>query len=568
VAADPPPGPAPGEVSRRLAASLQAVKRVLSNPDLRRLEIAWTLAIAAEWALIVALLVFTYERGGTFGVGLLGVARTLPTLVGVPLASTLGDRHSRIRLMLGCYLIALATSVAAAIAMAQDAPLLVVLAVAAVNAVATTAIRPLQNTIIPSLARSPEELVAANVATSTGEGIGVLVGPGLGGILMVFGPAVVATAGAVGMALATIAFTRIRDKPARLRPTSDAADGSSGRRMRSHFAVGFAALRTLPTPTLLMAVFGVQPFVRGVLTVLIVAASIDLLGLGDPGVGLLNAAIGAGGIIGAVATILLIGHRRLAVFFLLALAFWGAPISVVGLLPVALVAVVAMGVIGGANAVLDVAGFTTLQRTIPNEVRASVLGVFEGYIAAMAGLGGLAAPLLLSVFGIAGALVVTGAILPVLAVVSSRIVLRADDIALVPERQLTLLRGIAMFAPLPITTIEQLAGSLVPVRFAAGEVLMLAGDPGDRFILIESGTVEVEQDGATLRSIGPGGSVGEIALLRGIPRTATVRAVTEVSAFALDSASFIAAVTGDRDAARSAEHVVDARLANADDGST
>ena len=328
---------------------------------------------------------------------------------------------------------------------------------------------------------------------------------------------------------------------------------------------GFTALRSLPTPFLVMAVFGVQPFVRGVLTVLIVAASIELLGLGDPGVGLLNAAIGAGGIIGAVATILLIGRTRLAMVFLLALVFWGAPISVVGLVPVAWVAVVAMVVIGGANAVLDVAGFTTLQRTIPNDVRASVLGLFEGYVAAMAGLGGLAAPVLLAAFGISGALVVTGAILPVLAVLSARFVVRADDIALVPERQLRLLRGVAMFAPLPITTIEQLADSLVPVRFAAGEILMRAGDPGDRFILIETGTVEVEQDGATIRSIGPGGSVGEIALLRGVPRTATVRATTDVGAFALDSASFIAAVTGDRDAARSADHVVDARLANAAD---
>jgi CRP-like cAMP-binding protein len=93
---------------------------------------------------------------------------------------------------------------------------------------------------------------------------------------------------------------------------------------------------------------------------------------------------------------------------------------------------------------------------------------------------------------------------------------------------------------------------------------MRAGDPGDRFILIETGTVEVEQDGATIRSIGPGGSVGEIALLRGVPRTATVRAATDVRAFALESASFIAAVTGDRDAAGFADRVVDARLANAE----
>lgn len=543
-----------------MAASLQAIRRILSNPDLRRLEIAWTLSVAAQWALIVALLVDAYERGGSVGVGLLGLARTLPTLIGVPLASTLGDRHSRVQVLLGVYLTALATCAVAAVALAQDAPVLVVVVIAAVNAVATAAIRPLQNAIVPGLARSPEELVATNVATSTGEGMGLLIGPGFGGILLVFGPAVVATAGAVGMALATVAFTQIHaDRTATGHPA----------RARSHagFLAGVSALRRLPTPVLVMAVFGIQPFVRGVLAVLVVVASIELLGLGQPGVGLLNSAIGAGGIIGAVGTILLVGQRRLALFMVLALVFWGAPISVVGLVPVAWLAVVAMAVVGAANAVLDVAGFTTLQRTIPNDVRASVLGLFEGYVAAMAGLGGIVAPLLLAAFGTLGAFVVTGAILPVIALVSARGMLRADDIALVPERQLRLLRGVPMFAPLPITTIERLAEGLAPLRFTPGEVLMRAGDAGDRFILIEAGTVKVEQGGATLRTIGPGGHVGEIALLRGIPRTATVRAVTDVEAFGLDPSTFIAAVTGDRDAAMHADRVVGARLANTDDRS-
>jgi hypothetical protein len=506
--------------------------------------------------LVVALLVFTYERGGTVGVGLLGVARTLPTLVGVPLATALGDRRSPIRVLLGVYLTAFATTIVAALALAQDAPVFAVLVIAAVHAIATAAIRPLQNTIIPGIARSPDELIASNVATSTGEGVGLLVGPGLGGVLLVFGPAVVAAAGGIGMVLAAVAFAQIHRAmvaPDRRRPTPQLTGGVT-------------ILRRLPTPFLVMAVFGVQPLVRGMLTVLIVVASIQLLGLGYPGVGLLNSAIGAGGILGAVATILLIQRKRLAVFFLLGLAFWGIPISVVGMLPVAWIAIVALGVVGAANAVLDVAGFTTLQRTIPNEMRASVFGLFEGYIAAMAGLGGIVAPILLTVLGTQGALILVGAILPVLAVASSRGVLRADDIALVPARQLQLLRGVVMFAPLPITTIEQVADGLRPLHFAPGDILMLAGEPGDRFILIDAGTVEVEQAGATLRMIGPGGYVGEIALLRGIPRTATVRAVTEVSAFGIDSRAFIAAVTGDREAAVFADRVVDARLANTDAG--
>jgi len=552
------------EIRLQLAASQHALRRVLLNPDLRRLGTAWTLSIAAQWALIVALLVYAYQEGGAVGVGILGLARTLPTLIGVPIASTLGDRHSGTRVLLGIYATALATAIAAAVALALGSPFVILLVIAAVNAVATAAVRPLQNTIIPGLARSPEELVAANVATSTGEGVGLLVGPALGGILLVLGTAAAATAGALGMALATIAFSRVRPL-IRLPGAASAARQSHGGRSKAGFLDGFRSLRSLPTPLLIIVVFGVQPFVRGMLTVLIVVATIGTLGLGESGVGLLNSAIGAGGIIGAIGSVLLVGRRRLAPFFILGLVFWGAPISVVGLLPVVWVAVAAMAVVGASNAILDVAGFTLLQRTIPNEMRASIMGLFEGYIAATAGLGGIVAPLLLAVLGVQGAFLVTGAILPVVAAVSLRGVLRADDVALVPEHQLRLLRGISMFAPLSVSTVEQLAGSLTALHFAPGEVLMRAGDPGDRFILIDAGSVEVEQAGKTLRTIGAGGHVGEIALLRSIPRTATVRAVTETSAFGLDSASFIAAVCGDREAAVSAERVVDARLANNED---
>jgi hypothetical protein len=238
---------------------------------------------------------------------------------------------------------------------------------------------------------------------------------------------------------------------------------------------------------------------------------------------------------------------------------------VIGLVPLAWVAVAAMVVVGLANAVLDVAGFTTLQRIIPNDVRASVLGVFEGNVAAMAAIGGIVAPLLISAFGISGALVVTGAILPVAVALTARGVLACDDIALVPERQCQLLRSVAMFGTLPMSTIEELAGELEPLTFGPGETLMRAGEVGERFLIIDRGTVEVVTEGAPVRTIGPGGYCGEIALLRDIPRTATVRTITDVAAYGLRGEDFVAVVTGDRDAARSAARVVDARLANQPD---
>ncbi len=545
-------------VRDQLRISVAAIRRILLNPDLRRLEIAWTLSVAAQWALVVALLVYAYDQGGTVAVGLLAAARTLPTLVGVPLATALGDRRSAIRVLLGVYLTAAVTATIATIALWQDAGVLPVFAVAAANAVATAAIRPLQMAIVPALARSPEELIATNVTSSTGEAIGLFVGPAFGGLLLAFGPVTGAAAGAVGMLLATVAFTQIRGAGS-LEP----GVRSAGPRPSAGILAGFGALRSMPTQRVVIAVLGVQPFVRGLLTVLIVVAAIDLLGLGDPGVGLLNAAIGAGGVIGAIGTMLLVGRHRMAGTTLIALAVWGVPIAVIGIVPIASVALFAMGVLGAANAVLDVSAMTLLQRIIPGDVRVSVLGVFEGYMAAMAAAGGILAPVLVSALGVSGAMVVAGVLLPLATLLASRPVLRADDIALVPARQAELLRGVPMFAPLSLATIEGLAGSMQPVSFAARDLLMQAGTSGDRFVLIDSGSVAIEKEGVQVATIGSGGYVGEIALLRAIPRTATVRALTDIEAFGLDGCDFIAAVTGDRDALRSADIVIGARLADA-----
>jgi CRP-like cAMP-binding protein len=103
------------------------------------------------------------------------------------------------------------------------------------------------------------------------------------------------------------------------------------------------------------------------------------------------------------------------------------------------------------------------------------------------------------------------------------------------------------------------------MRVAAGEALMREGEIGDRFYVVDTGTALVSQSGHPIRTIGPGGYVGEIALLRGVPRTATVTASSELRAFVLDSASFVAAVTDDVEAAASARGIVAARLGNAAD---
>jgi hypothetical protein len=229
--------------------------------------------------------------------------------------------------------------------------------------------------------------------------------------------------------------------------------------------------------------------------------------------------------------------------------------------PAVWVALAAMAVVGAGNAVLDVSGFTLLQRTVPNAVRGRVFGVLEALVMLAVGVGAALGPLLVLLLGVQGAWIATGALLPLLAVASWRGIAAADRRAVIPERELTLLRGVPMLQVLPLTALEQVAGELRPMRFAAGDVVIKRGEVGDRFYVIASGEVEVDISDQVLRRLGAGQSFGEVALLRDVPRTADVVAVTDLELFAIARDPFVCAVTGDRQSQRAADEVITERLA-------
>jgi hypothetical protein len=480
----------------------------------------------------------------------------LPSAIAAPIATGLGGRYRRDRVLTATYVGASAAAAALALGLYAGAGAGLVFVLAGVVATLGTLVRPTQAALLPALARSPGELVASNVVSSTGEGVGALVGPALGAALVILGgPALVAAAGAVGLASAAAAVLPIDVAPAGGPPASRTR--ARRQSLLAGASEGIRALARLPAPRLIIFSFTSQTFVRGMLTVCLVAAAVSTLGLGPAGVGTLNAAIGAGGLIGAVLAFGLVGRHRLAPTFALSLVTWGAPILMIGLFPHPLLAVILLAVVGIGNAALDVSGFTLLQGTVPDPVRAAVLGVFEGLIGLTVAIGGLVASALVERFGVQGALVVTGAVLPTLAVLLWPRLSRLDDQLIVPEAQLALLGGVPMFEPLSLAVKEQLAGALVPVRFPAGADLIREGDPGDAFYVIVRGMTQVSQGGRERRVIGAGGSCGEIALIRGVPRTATVRATTDVEAYRLDGGDFLAAVTGNPYSAAVATRVVE-----------
>jgi MFS family permease len=300
-----------------------------------------------------------------------------------------------------------------------------------------------------------------------------------------------------------------------------------------------------------------QAFVRGCLNVLIVVAAFDLLDGAGGTVGLLTAAIGAGGVIGAIVSSTYHGGR-LARVFALSLFGWGIPIVLMAPSPELIGALVLLAIIGASNSVEDVSGFTLLQRAIRDDALSGVLGLIWGAAMGALALGSIATPILVRELGARTAFVLVGVLLPVLTIAGFRRMRALDDLA-APTRQQLLVNEVPMFAPLSLAGKERLATRLTAVDVPAGEVVVRAGEVGDRFYIIESGTVSIELPEGEKES-GAGDYFGEIALLRDVPRTASVTAVTATRLYALERADFLAAVTGHALAEAAADEIVDARL--------
>ena len=213
-----------------------------------------------------------------------------------------------------------------------------------------------------------------------------------------------------------------------------------------------------------------------------------------------------------------------------------------------------------SNSVLDVSGYTLAQRTTPNASRVALLGLIDGVANLGPAIGGFVAPLLNAVLGTSAALVVTGAVLPVVALLMWPAIRRLDEGGPIAARRCALIRAQPLFAPLSLATVEHLAARLTPFTLDDGVLLIREGDAGDGYFLIDEGQVEVRQGDRSLRELGPGAGVGEIALLRDVPRTASVVARGPVSGFSLDRASFLEAVTGHGDSHATARAMADGHL--------
>lgn len=539
-------------VGARIVESGQAVGAVFRNRDLRRLELAAAGSIIGNWAYFVALAVYAYGQGGAAAVGLVSVIRMIPAALLAPLTSTLADRFDRKHVMIGADLVRAALMLVAAATIASDGPAALVYIVVGLSTVTSTAFRPAQSAILPGLARSPKELTAANVALSTMEATATFIGPALGGLILVLTNVQIVfavNAASFLWSAALLLALRTTDEATLVRRRSKAGDG----RKLDQLTAGLRAIAGDRHLRLLAGLYTAQTLIAGALTVFVVVTALELLDVGEGAIGYFNGALGAGGLVGGFVALVLATRGRLASDFGLGIALYSLPLVLLGAAPSVATALVAFGMIGLGNSLVDINAITIMQRTVPDEVLGRALGVLNSLLLASIGIGALLAPVAIRLVGVRSALIGAGVLLPALVLLSIRH-LRALD-RLVAPTHVELLRGVPLLEPLPEAMLERLAASLVELRLPAGSVVIREGDSGDRFYVIAAGTVEIA--GAPH---GRGESFGEIALLRDVPRTATATATTDVVLQTLDRDTFVAAVTGHEPAHAAAEAVIAARL--------
>jgi predicted MFS family arabinose efflux permease len=495
-----------------LRASLDALRQ----GTLRRALLAFLVFSVAEWATWITLLVWAYQERGVHAAAVVAVVQLVPAVVVAPLGSVLGDRPHRGRVLAVGYGLQATAMLLTSAALVSDAPFVLTCACGVLVTCAITLTRPVHNATLPSISHTPAELVAGNSASITAEGVGGFLGPLVCGVLLgTVGPgAVYLLFGAllVGAAALVVALPVVhvgdheRSEVAGF--TTQALDGLS-------------ELRHAPASALLLVMVAGQYVVVGALDILLIVFALDVLGTGPSGPGLLSSALGVGAVLGAVASVALVGRRRLAPALLTGLLVTGVPLSALAL--GGQVAVSALLLVAWAGkAFFDVAARTLLQRTVPDDVLARVFGVQEALMTAALAGGAAIAPLLVDSLGIRGALAVVGGLLPVSGLLSWRVLRLLDARSRHPGPHFELLRTVPFFRSAPLPVVEQLSRRTEDDVVAAGTVVIRERDSGDRFYLVSDGTVSVSQEGRHLSRLDAPTSFGEVALLRDSPRTATV----------------------------------------------
>lgn len=543
-------------IQERFRDAARAFSTNARNPNLRRAQLSFGATWTAEWALTVAIGVVAFRDGGAAAVGIVAFIRMAPSTLFAPLGTALGDRLPRERVLLwSCLLRAVAIGGGALLLAASDS----IIGVYALTVIATavfTVFRPVHSALLPSLSMTPLELTSANVVRGLLDSLSVLIGPAAAALLLGFGSPAAVFALAAGLSLWSGLLMLGVSYEA---PPREAAPPL--RRIATEIVEGFGALARYRNAGLVIGLALAQTLTRGYFNVFVVVVALELLETGEPGVGLLTAAVGVGAVVGSLGASMLVSGRRLAAIQGIGVALWGLPLSLSGAFPAEAAVLGLMGVIGVGNALVDIGLYTVVQRLVPEHLLARVFGALESLTSLTVAIGSLLTPVAIALFGIRGALVALGLVAPALVVLAWRRLRTIDGSIAYRDEEIGVLKKVGMLRPLPMPAIEGLATHVSHTVLPEGQEVFHQGDSGDRFYVIEQGEADVIGDGRFVRTMKPGDGFGEIALLRGTARTTTVRARTPLRLYALHRNHFLPAVTGYNSCASPADELVLERLA-------
>jgi len=538
----------------RLRATIAVFRTAFQNRSLLRLELAFSAFCGAEWGVWVSLVVYAYGHGGATASGAIAVAQLVPSILLAPFIGALTDRVRAGRALAVGYFLQALTTGAVALAIALDAPVAAVFCLAPLAYLTVAVPRPAQASLLPWVVRTPVELTAANVVSGWVGSGSALIAPAATGALIALGGPALSTAVFAALCLCGAVVVLPLPGP---RPAAEAQDR---RPLVKQVSDGVRAVSRAPAVRLLVGLLAAQYVLVGALDILYAVLAIDVLGLGQSGTGYLNSAFGAGAVIGASVTALLVARRRIAPALALGILLAASALAVLGAHPTVVGAFLLFAVVGLGRTLFDVTGRILLQRAAPPRTLAEVFALLESLMNVGLCFGVIFVPLLVAISGVQLALLGTAALFFALVTATWMRLRAVDESADVPQVEIQLLTSIPIFAPLPAPALEGLARALVPVAADAGEAIMREGEPGDRYFAIADGEVVVSRAGREVARLKRGDGFGEIALIEEVPRTATVVAVTATQLYALEKGPFVFAVTGHPAAERAAGKMVTQRM--------
>lgn len=500
-------------------------------------------SMAGSWAYNVALLAVVYERTESLAwVGAATLGRFIPQLLFSPYAGVVADRFERVRVMVSCDLIAAASQAALAVLVLAEAPAAPLIAVAAVTAIAMTPYEPAVAAVTPQLV-GEEHLAAANSIRGVIENVVQVAGPALGALMLFLVPAwTVFALDGVSYVISALVVSRIS---MRSRPV-DVTEGGAAGPLRQ-MAVGLREIARSRAVGLLVALSVLASMVYGIDTVLFVGASEERLGLGPDGFGVLMTGLAVGGLLAAAAVNRLAGSSRLAAVLTLAMLLYCLPNIVLAFTESPAPAVAAQVARGAGTLIVDVLAMTALQRAVAPDVTARVFGVFWALIVGAIALGALVTPPVVALLGLDAAIVVLALAPALLSLAAYPALARMDRASAgrtaVLRTRVAVLEATGLFAAAPRPVLERLAGETREIAVSSGTVLIREGDPADALYVLKTGSVEVLSGARRLAALPAGSWFGELGLLEGIPRTATVVTTAKSTLLRIEGEAFLGALT-------------------------